>query len=130
MSLSLEYSTRRIGPWTTLNNDTDANNSDSDNSKKRTNVNNYDNNTGSNRRYLQCPALVTVAHLKKFLALKYSVDITRYTIEICHRLAPLPENWTLIDVAYIYPWKRVCITHLIHSLYDLDFYGIIIRRIE
>ncbi|KOC66454.1 Polycomb group protein Psc [Habropoda laboriosa] len=60
----------------------------------------------SGRRYLQCPALVTIAHLKKFLALKYSVDMTRYTIEICHRRAPLPEHWTLMDVAYIYAWKR------------------------
>ncbi|XP_012232753.1 protein suppressor 2 of zeste-like [Linepithema humile] len=108
VSLSLEYSTRRMGPWIALKNtDTDANNSNNTNSNnKHNNNNNHDDNTGGNRRYLQCPALVTVAHLKKFLALKYSVDITRYTIEICHRLAPLPENWTLIDVAYIYPWKR------------------------
>ncbi|XP_012282624.1 polycomb group protein Psc [Orussus abietinus] len=59
-----------------------------------------------NRRYLQCPALVTIAHLKKFLGLKYGVDMTRYNIEICHRRAPLPEHWTLMDCAYIYAWKR------------------------
>ncbi|KAJ8675879.1 hypothetical protein QAD02_011665 [Eretmocerus hayati] len=60
----------------------------------------------ANKRYLQCPALVTIAHLKKFLALKYSVDVTRYNIDICHRRAPLPEHWTLMDVAYIFAWKR------------------------
>lgn len=70
------------------------------------NANNHSTNTTS-RRYLQCPALVTIAHLKKFLASKYNVDMTRYTIEICHRRAPLPEHWTLMDVAYIYAWKRV-----------------------
>ncbi|XP_012254406.2 polycomb group protein Psc-like [Athalia rosae] len=70
------------------------------------NLNNNNNSANTNRRYLQCPALVTIAHLKKFLALKYSVDLTRYTIEICHRTAPLPEHWTLMDVAYMYAWKR------------------------
>lgn len=77
------------------------------NNNNSSNSNNVNSNIMSNRRYLQCPALVTIAHLKKFLALKYSVDMTRYTIEICHRRAPLPEHWTLMDVAYIYAWKRV-----------------------
>ncbi|CAB0038862.1 unnamed protein product [Trichogramma brassicae] len=58
------------------------------------------------RRYLQCPALVTIAHLKKFLALKYNVDVTRFNIDICHRRASLPDHWTLMDVAYIFAWKR------------------------
>lgn len=40
--------------------------------------------------------------------------MTRYAIEICHRRAPLPEHWTLMDVAYIYAWKRVY--HIVHFL--------------
>lgn len=63
--------------------------------------------SGISRRYLQCPALVTIAHLKKFLALKYTVDVTKFNIDICHRQTPLPEHWTLMDVAYIFAWKRV-----------------------
>jgi len=102
VSLSLEYLPPGVDPLTILStNDIDMNNS-----------NNANNNNNSNKRYLQCPALVTIAHLKKFIAMKYSVDITRYTIEICHRRAPLPENWTLMDVAYIYAWKRVRLSSL------------------
>ncbi|XP_076388492.1 uncharacterized protein LOC100877658 [Megachile rotundata] len=111
VSLSLEYLPPGADPLTILL----STNDDTNNSHNQNNVcgnNNGTSNNGnygtstSNRRYLQCPALVTIAHLKKFLALKYSVDMTRYTIEICHRRAPLPEHWTLMDVAYIYAWKR------------------------
>ncbi|XP_043262838.1 serine/arginine repetitive matrix protein 2-like [Colletes gigas] len=107
VSLSLEYLPPGADPLTILLSALDdANNlSGSNNQIINNNTNNHSTNT-SNRRYLQCPALVTIAHLKKFLALKYSVDMTRYTIEICHRRAPLPEHWTLMDVAYIYAWKR------------------------
>lgn len=111
MSLSLEYLPPGADPLTVSStNDMDTNNSN--------NTNTNDNNSNCNgniasRRYLQCPALVTVAHLKKFIAMKYSVDLTRYSIEICHRRATLPENWTLMDVAYIYAWKRVRIILLI-----------------
>lgn len=107
VSLSLEYLSPGVDPLTILStNDMDTNNSNSTNSTSD-NDSNYNGNVTNNRRYLQCPALVTVAHLKKFIAMKYSVDVTRYTIEICHRRAPLPENWTLMDVAYIYAWKRI-----------------------
>ncbi|XP_015596567.1 uncharacterized protein LOC107268368 [Cephus cinctus] len=93
VSLSLEYLPPGTDPLNILCNQTDI-----DQVQNVTSL--------STRRYLQCPALVTIAHLKKFLALKYSVDMTHNTIEICHRRAPLPENWTLMDVAYIYAWKR------------------------
>lgn len=63
--------------------------------------------TTASRRYLNCPALVIIAYLKKFLALKYNIDVTRYNIDICHKNTPLPEDWTLMDVAYIFAWKRV-----------------------
>ncbi|KZC10446.1 Polycomb group protein Psc [Dufourea novaeangliae] len=116
VSLSLEYIPPGADPLTILlsTNDEASNLNGLNNQNNNNNNNNSNNNpasnlntsTTSNRRYLQCPALVTIAHLKKFLALKYSVDMTRYTIEICHRRAPLPEHWTLMDVAYIYAWKR------------------------
>ncbi|EZA56426.1 Polycomb group protein Psc [Ooceraea biroi] len=104
VSLSLEYLPPGVDPLTILStNDMDTNNLNGANGSN----NNSNNNAVSNKRYLQCPALVTIAHLKKFIAMKYSVDITRYTVEICHRRAPLPEHWTLMDVAYIYAWKRI-----------------------
>lgn len=108
VSLSLEYLPPEADPLDILSiNDTDMSNSNSVNSCGNTNNSNHNGNTGNSRRYLQCPALVTIAHLKKFISMKYSVDLTRYTIEICHRRATLPENWTLMDVAYIYAWKRI-----------------------
>nr|XP_033330209.1 polycomb group protein Psc-like isoform X1 [Megalopta genalis] len=112
VSLSLEYLPPGADPLTILlSTNDDANtvnglNNQTNNNTGSNNAGNHNTNTTSNRRYLQCPALVTIAHLKKFLALKYSVDMTRYTIEVCHRRAPLPEHWTLMDVAYIYAWKR------------------------
>ncbi|XP_039309231.1 probable serine/threonine-protein kinase ndrD isoform X2 [Solenopsis invicta] len=107
VSLSLEYLPPGADPLTILStNDIDTNNLSNTNTVNNNNSN-YNNNIANSRRYLQCPALVTVAHLKKFIAMKYSVDLTRYTIEICHRRATLPENWTLMDVAYIYAWKRI-----------------------
>lgn len=114
MSLSLEYLPPGTDPVdiSKYTNDIDTNNLNNIDSTNNNNSN-YNGNIANSRRYLQCPALVTVAHLKKFIAMKYSVDVTRYTIEICHRRATLPENWTLMDVAYIYAWKRVRIISLI-----------------
>ncbi|XP_008206196.1 polycomb group protein Psc isoform X1 [Nasonia vitripennis] len=100
ISLSLEYLPVGADPLTLLSNNSDVDASQVNSPKTKIN------NGMANRRYLQCPALVTIAHLKKFLALKYSVDVTRYNIDICHRRAPLPEHWTLMDVAYIFAWKR------------------------
>ncbi|XP_058806971.1 polycomb group protein Psc-like isoform X2 [Phymastichus coffea] len=101
ISLSLEYLSVGADPLILLA----TNNSEAELAKgqkpKQINGTNV-----AGRRYLQCPALVTIAHLKKFLALKYSVDVTRYNIDICHMRAPLPEHWTLMDVAYIFAWKR------------------------
>ena len=37
-----------------------------------------------NKRYLQCPALVTIALLKKFLRLKYDLDATHAVSTRCH----------------------------------------------
>lgn len=108
VSLSLEYLPPEADPLDILStNDTDTNNSNNVHNGSNNSGSNHNGNIGNSRRYLQCPALVTIAHLKKFISMKYSVDVTRYTIEICHRRATLPENWTLMDVAYIYAWKRI-----------------------
>lgn len=107
ISLSLEFLPPGADPLAIILSTNDVDTSQSNANLKPSKNNDTTNTHDSNRRYLQCPALVTIAHLKKFLALKYTVDVTRYAIEICHRRAPLPEHWTLMDVAYIYAWKRV-----------------------
>lgn len=58
------------------------------------------------KRYLQCPAAVTVRHLKKFLRLKYGIGLDCW-VDIIYDEECLPENFTLIDVAYTFTWKRV-----------------------
>ncbi|XP_054267274.1 mucin-5AC-like [Macrosteles quadrilineatus] len=57
------------------------------------------------KRYLQCPAVVTMRHLKKFLRLKYGLSPS-CTVEILYRRESLPDSYSLMDIAYIYTWKR------------------------
>lgn len=58
--------------------------------------------------YLQCPAAVTVHHLKRFVSAKYGIDIERdVNIEIICEDEVLPEDFTLMDVAYCFNWTRV-----------------------
>ncbi|KFM62825.1 Polycomb complex protein BMI-1-B, partial [Stegodyphus mimosarum] len=56
-------------------------------------------------RYLNCPAAFSVANLKKFVALKYSLP-PAYTVDIMYADHVLNDDYTLMDIAYIYAWKR------------------------
>lgn len=62
--------------------------------------------TLTTRRYLQCPAVVNISHLKKFLSMKFDIDSTQFAIDILYKRVPLPDYYTLMDIAYIYNWKR------------------------
>lgn len=59
-------------------------------------------------RYLQCPAMCTVAHLKKLVYGKFEINSNRFTIDIMYKVKTiiLLDHYTLMDVAYIYTWKR------------------------
>ncbi|ESO82105.1 hypothetical protein LOTGIDRAFT_135291 [Lottia gigantea] len=70
------------------------------------------------RRYLLCPAAVNMSHLKRFIRNKFSLS-DRYQIDIYHTNQPLSDHFTLIDVAYIYSWRRVRI-----STYVLFYFSI------
>ncbi|NXX10849.1 PCGF2 protein, partial [Podargus strigoides] len=80
-------------------------------------------------RFLRCPAAMTVMHLAKFLRNKMDVP-SKYKVSVCPGSArfrglgganaicplcqvevlyedePLKEYYTLMDIAYIYPWRR------------------------
>uniref|UniRef100_A0A1E1W0M9 RING-type domain-containing protein n=2 Tax=Pectinophora gossypiella TaxID=13191 RepID=A0A1E1W0M9_PECGO len=58
------------------------------------------------RRFLQCPAVVNISHLKKFLSMKFDIDSSQFAIDILYKRVPLPDYYTLMDIAYIYNWKR------------------------
>uniref|UniRef100_A0A3P9IEZ9 Bmi1 polycomb ring finger oncogene 1a n=1 Tax=Oryzias latipes TaxID=8090 RepID=A0A3P9IEZ9_ORYLA len=59
----------------------------------------------TNRRYLQCPAAMTVMHLRKFLRSKMDIPNT-YQVEVMYEDEPLKDYYTLMDIAYIYTWRR------------------------
>ncbi|XP_041365679.1 polycomb complex protein BMI-1-like [Gigantopelta aegis] len=76
--------------------------------------------TGEKRdiRYLLCPAAVSVGHLKKFLRLKYDLPVN-YQIDIYHTDEGLRDYYTLIDIAYIYTWRRRGPLRLYYQIYKV-----------
>lgn len=79
---------------------------DSDSISSKSSDSNEPPSTAAARRYLQCPAVVNISHLKKFLSMKFDIDSTQYAIDILYKRVPLPDYYTLMDIAYIYNWKR------------------------
>ena len=79
-------------------------------------------------RFLNCPAIFKVEHLKKFILNKFNINVNKFNVEISYKVKTivLPEHYTLMDVAYIYTWKKVIIfvqKKIIHCnlLYDFSF---------
>ncbi|ENN76964.1 hypothetical protein YQE_06532, partial [Dendroctonus ponderosae] len=67
------------------------------------------------KRYLLCPGMCRIEVLKKFIRNKYNVDTNQFFIDVLYKRVPLPDHYTLIDIAYIYSWQR-----LHQELYDRD----------
>ncbi|CAG2111993.1 unnamed protein product, partial [Medioppia subpectinata] len=59
----------------------------------------------SQRRYLQCKGGMRVVHLKKWLRKKYDLN-DHIDVEILYKHDPLIDDYTMIDLAYIYSWRR------------------------
>ncbi|KAK9396234.1 polycomb complex protein BMI-1 [Crotalus adamanteus] len=59
----------------------------------------------NNKRYLRCPAAMTVMHLRKFLRSKMDIPNT-FQIDVMYEEEPLKDYYTLMDIAYIYTWRR------------------------
>ncbi|XP_071812382.1 polycomb complex protein BMI-1-like isoform X1 [Apostichopus japonicus] len=87
----------------------EKNHGDKEKNKKRTNDDDSMNGDDMvHKRYLRCPAAVCVKHIKKFIRNKFDLR-TNYQIEITHmdnEDDSLPDDYTLMDVAYIYTWRR------------------------
>ncbi|KAJ8025333.1 Polycomb complex protein BMI-1 [Holothuria leucospilota] len=104
MNLSLEYYLPYRRKLSEEKNGSSANEA----TKKRTNGDLGDNDDMVHKRYLRCPAAVCVKHIKKFIRNKFDLKPT-YQIEITHidnEDDSLPDDYTLMDVAYIYTWRR------------------------
>ncbi|XP_053571675.1 polycomb complex protein BMI-1 [Bombina bombina] len=59
----------------------------------------------NDKRYLRCPAAMTVMHLRKFLRSKMDIPTT-FQIDVMYEEEPLKDYYTLMDIAYIYTWRR------------------------
>ncbi|XP_041040099.1 polycomb complex protein BMI-1-A isoform X1 [Carcharodon carcharias] len=59
----------------------------------------------NDKRYLRCPAAMTVMHLRKFLRSKMDIP-QAFQIDVMYEDEPLKDYYTLMDIAYIYAWRR------------------------
>lgn len=62
-------------------------------------------------RYLQAPAAFKVNHIKKFLSSKYDLNNLKKSmnIDIIYEGDILQDDFSLMDIAYAYFWRRVSI---------------------
>ncbi|KAH3698655.1 uncharacterized protein LOC127862447 [Dreissena polymorpha] len=68
-------------------------------------------------RYLQCPAAFSVGNLKKFIRMKFDLQ-QKYEMDIFHTAEPLPDYYTLMDIAYIYTWTRRTPLRLYYTVFE------------
>ncbi|KAK8404860.1 hypothetical protein O3P69_001454 [Scylla paramamosain] len=78
--------------------------------------------TGSVVRYFRCPATVPVAVLKTLVKTKYRVP-DPFRVELLYGDDRLLDSWTLMEVAYIYKWKR-------ESPMELSFQVVATRKVR
>ncbi len=63
--------------------------------------------TNAPRTYLQCSSSLTISILKKLLALKLGLKPSAMkSLDVMYDDRPLSEELSLLDVAYIYAWRR------------------------
>lgn len=70
------------------------------------------------RRYLRCPGAIRVAHLKKFLQAKYNLRPC-HNIDVMYMHDYLHDEYTLIDLAYIYSWRRNAPLRLFYKIGEI-----------
>ncbi|BES87308.1 Zinc finger, C3HHypothetical protein type (RING finger) [Nesidiocoris tenuis] len=75
------------------------------------------------KRYLQCPAGFSIRLLKKYIKLKCGLS-DACEVDIIHRKESLPDSYSLMDVAYIYPWKKTEPMRFYYKLPDVSLQSI------
>lgn len=65
--------------------------------------------------YLRCPAKFTTLQLKKFIAAKFNI-CQDDTIHLLYLNEALKDDYSLIDVAYIYDWRGIDSMRLIYII--------------
>ncbi|XP_059478613.1 polycomb group protein Psc-like [Neocloeon triangulifer] len=109
-SLSLEYFKPHSG---------DCRNDDWETGSTRSSTSSHESSSEGaiGRRYLQCPALFTVGLLKKFLRSKFEL-MPNHKVDVIHRKVCLPDDYTIMDVAYIYSWRQASPIRFFYRFYD------------
>uniref|UniRef100_A0A8C5FYQ3 RING-type domain-containing protein n=1 Tax=Gouania willdenowi TaxID=441366 RepID=A0A8C5FYQ3_GOUWI len=64
-----------------------------------------DGDKSNGKRFLQCPAAMSIMHLAKFLRSKMDIP-NNYKVEVLYGDEPLKDYYTLMDIAYFYEWRR------------------------
>ncbi|XP_065078817.1 polycomb group protein Psc [Ochlerotatus camptorhynchus] len=69
--------------------------------------------------YLRCPAAVTIHHLYKFILTKngLQLDNERIQVDIIYEDEILPHEFTLMDVAYCFDYKRSSLMRLYYRIF-------------
>ncbi|KAK7479868.1 hypothetical protein BaRGS_00028858, partial [Batillaria attramentaria] len=64
-------------------------------------------NKAADRRYLLCPADVSIGHLKKFIRLKFNLP-DNYQIDMFHLKSQeaITDDFTLLDITFVFSWNR------------------------
>ncbi|KAL4222742.1 regulation of adaxial/abaxial pattern formation [Mactra antiquata] len=68
-------------------------------------------------RYLQCPAAFSIGNIKKFIRMKFDIK-QKFEIDIFHTAEPLPDYYSLMDIAYIYTWTRRAPLRLYYTVFE------------
>ncbi|XP_067120888.1 polycomb complex protein BMI-1-A-like [Centruroides vittatus] len=71
----------------------------------------------SHRRYLYCPGALTIAHLKKLIHAKYNL-LPKQQVDILYMHDYLFDEYTMMDLAYIYSWRRNEPIRLFYKIYN------------
>lgn len=70
------------------------------------------------KRYLRCVAAVTIRHLKKLIRNKYDLKY-HHDVEMFYKHDLLLDEFSILDLAYIYSWKRNGPLALYYKITDL-----------
>ncbi|XP_071966137.1 polycomb complex protein BMI-1-A-like [Antedon mediterranea] len=128
ISLSMEYRLPRVAPphpppplADKPDNDEDKTAEESAERKRRhSNTNGTGEGELVDLRYLRCAAAVTIKHLKKFVRSKFGLD-TSYQIDVFYKKSEeeaLFDDYSLMDIAYIFSWRRTGPLALIYRIYE------------
>ena len=60
-----------------------------------------------NKRYLECPGMLKMKHLKKFIIKKYGLNGEEFLVEMIYKDEIIPEEYSVIDVAYLHNYRKV-----------------------